>query len=418
MVILILKKKRTMSKSSHFVGQPILSQLLKNINKGKIAELVVTHHSDRYYKKFTTWTHLVTMLYACLSNCRTLRELSTGMMACEGKLIHLGLDYAPKRSTISDGNKNRPSKIFKAIYMMLYVQYKAVLSDSRFTSKFPKGLKLADSTTIGLFKEILKTSGRKRIDGRQKGGIKAHTVIDADNRAPSFIHYTSAATHDTCLLKVYNLEAGDFICFDKAYIDYEVFYDWTTKGISMVTRMKENAKYEEIEEKDIPDQCDDRIIKDEIVSVITKDKEGKQQELKLRRVVFYDTKKDKVYVFMSNNLELSAELISQIYKRRWYIETFFRKLKQNFPLKYFLGDNQNAIEIQIWVCHIAMLLIEITKRRLTRKWAFSNMVSMVRFHLMNYINVVSFLNNPEKAWSEQINSIKDKTQIEIPFSSA
>lgn len=407
-----------MSKSSHFIGQPILSQLLKNINRGKVAEIVSEQHSDHYYKKFDTWTHLVTMLYACLSNCRTLRELSTGMMACEGKLNHLGLDYAPKRSTISDGNKNRSSKVFESIYLMLYNQFRLVLSDSRISSKFPKGLKLADSTTISLFKEILRTSGRKRVDGRQKGGIKAHTVIDADNRAPSFIHYTSAATHDTCLLKVYNLEAGDFICFDKAYIDYEAFYDWSTKDITVVTRMKENAKYVAIMEKDIPDQCDDRIIKDEIVSVDTKDKGGNPQELKLRRVAFYDTQKDKVYIFICNNLELSAELIAEIYKRRWYIETFFRKLKQNFPLKYFLGDNQNAIEIQIWVCHIAMLLIEVVKRRLKKKWAFSNMVSMVRFHLMNYINLVSFLNNPEKAWSELINSKNEEIQMKIPFSSA
>lgn len=407
-----------MSKSSHFIGQPILSQLLKIINRGKVANIVSEQHSDHYYKKFDTWTHLVTMLYACLSNCRTLRELSTGMMACEGKLNHLGLDYAPKRSTISDGNKNRSSKVFESIYLMLYNQFRLVLSDSRISSKFPKGLKLADSTTISLFKEILRTSGRKRVDGRQKGGIKAHTVIDADNSAPSFIHYTSAATHDTCLLKVYNLEAGDFICFDKAYIDYEAFYDWSTKDITVVTRMKENAKYVAIMEKDIPDQCDDRIIKDEIVSVTTKDNAGNPQELKLRRVAFYDTQKDKVYIFICNNLELSAELIAEIYKRRWYIETFFRKLKQNFPLKYFLGDNQNAIEIQIWVCHIAMLLIEVVKRRLKKKWAFSNMVSMVRFHLMNYINLVSFLNNPEKAWSELINSKNDEIQMKIPFSSA
>lgn len=407
-----------MNKSTHFSGQPILAQLLELLDKGKIASIAKDQKSDRYYKKFKTYEHLVTMIFACLSNNVTLRELSTSMMACEGRLNHLGIDYTPKRSTISDGNKNRSSSVFEAIYQSLYEKYGSLLSDSGNTNKLPKGLKLADSTTIGLFKEILKTSGRKRIDGKQKGGIKAHTVIDADKTAPSFIHFTSAATHDKCLLDELNLEGGDFICFDKAYIDYKRFYNWTEQDATMVTRMKDNAVYESIEELDIPDSSDDRIIKNEIVTVQTENILKEPVCLKLRRVAFYDKAKDKVYVFMCNNLDIEAEVIANIYKRRWYIETYFRKLKQNFPLKYFLGDNQNAIEIQIWVSHIVMLLIEVLKKKVTKKWAFSNMVSMLGTHIMSYIDAVKFLNNPEKAWSEKKKQNNDTNQLKLKFSSA
>lgn len=118
-------------------------------------------------------------------------------------------------------------------------------------------------------------------------------------------------------------------------------------------------------------------------------------------MAYYDSKKDKVYVYISNQLELDAEQIALIYKKRWEIEVFFKYLKQNFPLKYFLGDNQNAIEIQIWVANIAMLLLQVIKKALKRKWAFSNMVSMVRFHMMSYICLISFLNDPEKSWIKQ-----------------
>jgi len=100
-----------MNKSTHFSGQPIFSQLLNLVDRGKIAEIVSIHKSDRYYKKFKTYEHLVTIMYTCLSNCMILRELSTSMMACEGRLNHLGIDYSPKRSTISDGNKNRSSAV-------------------------------------------------------------------------------------------------------------------------------------------------------------------------------------------------------------------------------------------------------------------------------------------------------------------
>lgn len=407
-----------MNKSTHFSGQPIFSQLLNLIDRGKIAEIVSLYKSDRYYKKFKTYEHLITMMYTCLSNCMTLRELSTSMMACEGRLNHLGIEYSPKRSTISDGNMNRSSAVFEAIYQSLYEMYGSLLSDSRISKKLPKGLKIADSTTIGLFKEILKTSGRKRIDGKQKGGIKAHTVIDADRSAPSFIHFTSAATHDKCLLEKLKLESGDFICFDKAYVDYKLFYQWAQQGISMVTRMKDNAVYKSIEEIEIPDNSDNRIIKDEIVTVHTENDQNERVCLKLRRVAFYDPEKDKVYIFISNNLDIEAEVITNIYKRRWYIETYFRKLKQNFPLKYFLGDNQNAIEIQIWVSHIVMLLVEVMKKKVTRKWAFSNMVSMLRTHIMSYIDAVKFLNNPEKAWSEKRKEKLISNQLVLRLSSA
>lgn len=400
-----------MNKSTFFIGQPIFSQILMSIDRTKVRQIVKEQKSDRYYKRFKTWDHLITMLYAVLSDCKTLRELTTGLLACEGKLNHLGIEHAPKRSTISDGNKKRSSHVFASIYKMLYDKYRAFLSDSRNTIRLPRGLKLIDSTTIGLFKEILKTSGRKRLDGRQKGGIKAHTVIEADNYVPSFIHFTSAATHDKCIFDNLELEAGDFICFDKAYIDYKRFYKWSKQGIFMVTRMKENAVYEQVQELDIPDDCDTGVIKDEIITVETTDEQGNSQQLKLRRVAYWDNKKEKVYVFISNQLELEAEVIALIYKKRWYIETLFRKLKQNFPLKYFLGDNQNAIEIQIWVSYISMLLLEVIKKRVTRKWAFSNMASLVRFHLMNYIKLVPFLNNPEKSWTEQNRRQKNKPDL-------
>jgi len=396
-----------MNKSSHFVGQPIFSQLLKLIDHSEVHRIASLNNSDRYYKTFKTWDHLVAMLFATLVKCNTIRELSTGLLACEGKLKHLGLKQAPRRSTISDGNKNRSSDVFRQIYESLFDKFRSVLSDSRKTSKLPKGLLLADSTTISLFKEILKTSGRKRLDGKQKGGIKAHTVIPADNYVAQFIHFTSAATHDLCLLDELTLDKGDMICFDKAYIDYERFHEWSTKGIYMVTRMKENAVYEVLEEKNIPDDCDQGIIKDEVIIVKTKS----QKELSLRRVAYYDNQKDKVYVFISNQLELDAEQIALIYKKRWEIEVFFKYLKQNFPLKYFLGDNQNAIEIQIWVANIAMLLLQVIKKGLKRKWAFSNMVSMIKFHMMSYISLISFLNDPEKSWINQNKSNSNQLKL-------
>jgi hypothetical protein len=324
------------------------------------------------------------------------------MLACEGRLNHLGLAYSPKRSTVSDGNSKRSSEVFRTIYESLYKRYECVLSDSRTNNKLFSRVYLADSTTISLFKEILKGSGRPRLDGKSKGGIKAHTVIKADSMVAKFVHYTAAASHDLCLLDHFALNEGDFICFDKAYIDYQRFDEYTQQGVYFVTRMKDNAVYQSIKELEIPEQADNGIIKDEIISVKTSDKQGNEVDLKLRRIAYWDEKNKNLLVFQSNHLTLAAEQIALIYKRRWHIEKLFKKLKQNFPLKYFLGDNQNAIEIQIWTAMIAMLLLQVIKNRVKKSWAFSNMVSLVSFHLMSYIDIIKFLNNPEKCWSEKL----------------
>jgi len=158
-----------------------------------------------------------------------------------------------------------------------------------------------------------------------------------------------------------------------------------------VTRKKENAVYTSIAEFDIGEKIDNAVLKDEIISLTKKD----GSEFKLRRIAYWHDPHNKVYEFITNNFDLPPDKIADIYKNRWQIETMFKRLKQNFPLKYFLGDNQNAIEIQIWVSLIIQLIMLVIQRKAQRKWAYSNMVSVIRYHLMTYMDLFKFLKNPE-----------------------
>ena len=169
-----------------------------------------------------------------------------------------------------------------------------------------------------------------------------------------------------------------------------------------------------MEELDIPDDCNPGVIKDELISISYKDDQGKQQSIKLRRVAYWDDANKKLIVFLTNMTEFDADLIVVIYKKRWQIELLFKQLKQNFPLKYFLGDNKNAIEIQIWCTLIVNLLYTIIKNQLKKKWAFSNIATIIRLHLFSYVNIFSFLNHPEKSW---INKIKAKPEAHDLFNS-
>lgn len=384
-----------MNKSKNFSGQPIIKQLLNLLSPSIITKTVTQYNSDRYYKRFKTYDHLVTMLYATLSGVSSLRELSTILLACEGRIGHLNLKHFPKRSTLSDANKNRSAQVFASIYYGLFNTYRSFLSDSSSLSLPVKHLKIVDSTTISLFSDILKGVGRNPINGKKKGGIKMHTMINPLEDVPCLVRFTSAATHDHTFLKELNLEKGSFVVFDKAYNDYLQYLQWTKDENYFVTRQKDNAIYKSIEEFDLSDTTSDAVLKDERICVQKKDK-----TIELRRIAYWDSEKEKVYEFISNQFELAPDKIADIYKHRWKIETMFKRLKQNFPLKYFLGDNQNAIEIQIWCGLIIQLLMLVIQRKTKRKWAYSNMVSIVRFHLMTYIDLFKFLENPNKQWKE------------------
>jgi IS4 transposase len=400
-----------MCKSNHFLGQPILGQIISLLNKQEIHKIAKRHKSDRYIKRLDSYTHLVTMLYAVLGHFDSLREVVVGLLSNANRLSHLGIDYLAKRSTLADANERRTSSFFRAIYLSLYMQYKAILSDSRNKTVYINKLYVMDSTTITLFSQILKGAGRNPKQGKKKGGIKAHTVIKYDENVPCLVRYTSAATHDHVLLKYIDLPEGSFIVFDMGYVDYKVYQQYSESQITYVTEMKSNAVYESMEEIDIPDNADYGILKDEIIEV----RYGKNKEYshKCRRIAYWN-QKNKLEVFLTNSMDLGAEMIIEIYRRRWVIETLFKQLKQNFPLKYFLGDNINAIEIQIWVTFIANLLLTIIKKRVKQKWAFSNMVTFIRINLMAYIDIYSFLQNPEKSWLAIIKSRdKDNTQLSL-----
>jgi hypothetical protein len=393
--------------SKNLVGQPIFSQVLGYIPKKKVQDIVKDLNSDRYYKEIHTFKHLVSMLFGIISKCCSLREICEGMLICLGKLNHFGIDTSPKRSTLSDANAKRSSDVFEKIYYMLVSHYHSVLSDSKIVGLSIKRLFAIDSTTIRLFSNILEGVGRNPKDkGKKKGGVKAHMLIDAKEGIAKFVRITAAKIHDSTFLKGIVLPKGSYIVFDKAYNKYKLFAEWTLKSLYFVTRMKDNAIYTVLEIiMDKTGKVETGVIKEEIIELSYK--EGKEMKtLKLRRITYKDEKISKPLVFLTNIFDLPNEEIALIYKNRWQIELLFKKIKQNFQLKYFIGDTENAIKIQIWCTLIAHLLMSIIKKASKTNKAFSTVVTIIRLHLMSYVDLVSFLKNAMKAWKD-----KDKNQV-------
>lgn len=331
------------------------------------------------------------MMFCVLSGSTSLRETCMGLEAYEGKLNHINVKEVPARSTLSDANKRRKSSVFQEVFNYLNSKYQGAISDSTLPNAVLSRLFLVDSTVFSLFKAILKTTGRHSSNGRKKGGIKKNTMLEGSTLMPVLIQFNAAADNDQQFLQFIKLPKGSFLTFDKGYNNYEQFAIFTEAEIFFITRQKDNAVYKSVSEKIPTPQTPDAVLKEETIEQSYKDTNGKVQILQLRRMAWWDAKENKVYEFITNNFELEAQVIADIYRYRWRIELFFKKLKQNFPLHYFLGDNQNAIEIQIWCALIALLLLSHIHFQNKSKMAFSNMVAILRMHLPSYISLKRLL---------------------------
>lgn len=341
--------------------------------------------------------HLLTMLFSCYQHCTSLREIETGMVACEGRLQSMGIKHFPRKSTFSDANRTRKAEVFEALYQMLYRRLSPYLPDSRLKGSVFKKLMIIDSTTISLFNDIYKGAGRPATNGKKKGGVKVHMAVWARQDVPSLVRVTAAATNDVSFTKGLRLTKGSYVVFDKGYHSHQLYLELDRQSVNWITRVRNNGVMQVTGQNIVDDkQTQAGVIKDELV-IMGHPGNNNIAKVNCRRIRFFDKLNNRIFEFITNNHCIKASTVAAIYKQRWQIEMLFKRLKQNMQLQYFLGDNANAIQIQIWCTLIADLLLKAITNGIKRCWSFSNLCSFIRLHLMNYTDIKRFLNNPEKA---------------------
>ncbi len=406
-----------MSKSSNFFGQPIYGQLIQSLDREKIVEMSRKHGGEKYVKSFDGYTHLLTILYAVIQRFDSLREIETSMTAEVRKLHHVGIGTVPKRSTLSDANARRSEKFFEEVYRDLYEANRAVLSsDSRrgSTEEWMKRLRIIDSTTVSLFSNtIFKGVGRHPKMGRKKGGIKVHAVIHANEGVPCDVQFTSAATHDSFMLAPGHYRYNEIIAMDRAYINYAKFEELTGRGVVYVTKMRKDLKYDVL--ADCIHQMPQGLMGYHEQTVVFR--KGDINHM-ARIITYVDIKKGKRPKFVSlltNDFDMPLENIVAIYRRKWQIESLFKQIKQNFPLRYFYGESANAIKIQIWVTLIANLLLSLLQSSLQRRWSFSGLATIMRIVLMYYLHLERFLNQPDADLNKMLAEVSESPPQEPGF---
>jgi hypothetical protein len=301
-------------------GNPIVqvaslfNQLLQHFPRTEFAALVKKHAAERDAKGFTCWTQFVSMLFCQLGRADSLREICNGLACCLGRLVHLGIAKAPCRSTLSYANEHRPAALFEELFWTASGRFRGqqALGGKKHKFRFKNKLLSLDSTTISLCLTMFPWAKFRRA----KGGVKAHVLLDHDDYLPAYVLITEAKRSDVKLADCFRLNPGSIVAIDRGYIDYALFARWSMAGVFFVTRLKNNAAFEVVEECQIPPNRNIRA--DQIIRLTGAKAQADYPEL-LRRVVVWDADNKCEIVLLTNQLEFGATTIAAIYKERWKI---------------------------------------------------------------------------------------------------
>ena len=363
----------------------MFSQILKLIPRIDFERMVKQTKAEHRSKGLSSWSQFVAMLFCQLGRAHSLREIEGGLKSCEGKLAHLGIE-APARSSLSYANAHRPWELFQQVFYGLYERVAASVRAPR-KFRFKNKLVSLDSTVIDLCLSMFDWAKFRRT----KGAVKLHLVLDHDGYLPCFGLITEGSVHDVKVAQQIHFAPGTIVVDDRAYNDYRLFAKWTDAGVFFVTRMKDNAQFEVIEQREPPQNrgilCDQTI---ELSGVGAREK----CVHRLRRIEALREDTGETLVFLTNHHGLGASTIAAIYKDRWAIELFFKALKQNLKIKTFVGTSANAVRTQIWTALISMLLLRYLQLSSRFGWSLANLVALLRMNLFTHRDLWAWLNEP------------------------
>ena len=366
----------------------IFSQLLQLFPRLEFEQAVKEHHAERSTKGFSSWGQFVAMLFCQLGRAHSLREICGGLASCEGKLKHLGVPEAPKKSTLAYANQRRPWELYRTVFEQTLAKCQSVVAASGSKKKFRFKNKLVslDSSTIDLCMSVFDWAKFRRT----KGAVKLHLLLDHDGHLPSYAVITDGKKSDIRVAWGMKFAAGAVLVVDRGYNDYDWFAELTEQEVFFVTRMKDNASYDVAEKRKVPENGNVR--SDEVIFFFSMAEAGK--EYFFRRVEVWDEEKQTTFAFLTNHLTFGSTTIAAIYKDRWKVELFFKAIKQNLKIKTFLGTSANAVHTQIWTALIAMLVLKYLQLKSTFGWSLSNLAALLRHQLFVYRELYAWLNNP------------------------
>ena len=329
----------------------VFAQLVEFLDRNHFNYLVRKYLGDKYIKFFTCWNQLLVMMFGQLAKCESLRDLIVALEAHWRKLYHLGMGKSVTRSNLAKANEQRDYRIFEDFAYHLVAEARSKSTEKIFG--FDGHVYAFDSTTIDLCLEVFEWAKFRK----HKGGIKVHTLYDIEAQVPAFFHITTASTNDMKAMPEIPYEKGAYYIFDRGYNDFANLFNIGQIEATFVVRAKKNLKYKQISWKR---RLPKNVLSDSIIE-FTVYKSSKDYPIPLRRIVYHDEEQNREFVFLTNDFELPALVVAELYRNRWSVELFFKWLKQHLKIKKFWGTSENAVRIQIYCAIITYCLVAIIK---------------------------------------------------------
>ncbi|MEX5215076.1 MAG: IS4 family transposase [Nitrospiraceae bacterium] len=309
------------------------------------------------------------------------------MATALGKLVHLGVRRTPTRSTLAYANAHRPWQLDETLFYQVLGRCQAVAALKRRRFRFKHPLRTLDTTIIELCATVFDWARFQRT----KGAIKLHLQLDHQGCLPCWALVTDGDTNDVRIAQQLTFAPGTIVAVDRGYLDYALYHRWTVGEVGFVTRPRTNMLYDVVEQRPVPARGP--VLVDEVIR-LTSSHAADRCPVPLRQVIIWDERHQRRLTFLTNLMQLAASTIAAIYQERWQIELLFKALKQHLKIKTFVGTRENAVQVQIWIALIAMLLLKFLQLKSTWPWSLSNLAALLRFNLLTYRDLWAWLNAP------------------------
>jgi hypothetical protein len=383
------------------LGRTVFSQLIGFLPDREFRRCVARYGGDYRLRGFSCWDQFLCLAFAQFTYRESLRDIEACLRASPDKLYHMGIRGRVSRSTLADANEKHDWHIFADFAQILIQRARGLYADDPFGVELQNSAYALDSTTIDLCLAMFPWARFRE----QKGAVKVHALIDLHGNIPVFVRITDGKVHDVNILDQLLPEAGAFYVVDRGYVDFQRLYRLTLAAAFFVTRTKENVVLQRRYSHSVPP---DTGVKSDQTVVLMTPGSLKHYPAALRKVRYFDADRQRFLVFLTNNFELPALIIANLYKARWQVELFFKWIKQHLRIKAFYGTSQNAVRSQIWVAISVYVLVAIIKKELNLSaslYQILQVLSVTIFERTPILRALQMQDNGEKSllFSNQLN---------------
>lgn len=370
-----------------YVDKLVFSQVMDHLPSHVFRRCVRRYGGNRYTKSFRCQDQFRCMAFAQLTYRESLRDIEACLNAQRNKLYHMGIRTRVARSTLADANDSRDWRVYADFAQSLINTARHLYANEEFALELDNTVYAIDATTIDLCLAVFPWARFRQA----KAAVKLHTLLDLRGNIPAFIHITDGKVHDVNMLDLLIPEAGAFYVMDRAYVDYARLRNLDCSGSFFLTRARATFTFKRVRSRPVDKntglRCDQTV-------VLKAGNCRRRYPDQLRRIKYYDAKYDRRLVFLTNNFELPAQTITELYRQRWQIEVFFKWIKQHLRIKSFFGTSPNAVKTQIWIAISVYVLIAIIKKRTNTNaslYSILQILSLTMFEKMSLNQLLSDL---------------------------